>query len=113
MDLPCGKCIARSDCTHVQLDLVCAALSFISVGETPSNIIKRSFTKRQNFRLVQIESKQQKNCDCKIEIRFEKGRKHFGKRRKCLLPAFSPFPTMIFKGIFFKVVKSRDYVVKG
>ena len=30
------------------------------------------------------------------------GKKHCGKRRKCLLPAFSPFPTM-----FSKVVLSR------
>ena len=28
---------------------------------------------------------------------FEKGRKHCGKRRKCWLPAFSPFPTMFSK----------------
>ena len=29
----------------------------------------------------------------KIEICFGKGRKHCGKRRKCWLPAFTPFPT--------------------
>ena len=34
-----------------------------------------------------------------------------GKRKKCWLPAFSPFPTMFSKG-FFKVVESRDCVVK-
>ena len=33
----------------------------------------------------------------KIEICFEKCRK-CGKRRKCWLPAFSPFPTMFSKG---------------
>ena len=37
----------------------------------------------------------------------------FGKRRKCWLPAFSPFPTMFLTGFFFRVVKSRDCVVKG
>ena len=39
------------------------------------------------------------------------GRKHCGKRRKCWLPAFSPFLTMFSKGFFCKVVKSQDYVV--
>ena len=28
--------------------------------------------------------------------------KHCGKRRKCWLPAFSPFPTMFSKGFFFQ-----------
>ena len=31
-------------------------------------------------------------------------RKHCGKKRKCWLPAFSPFPTM-----FFKTVTSKGY----
>ena len=62
------------------------------------------FTKRQNFRLVQIESicRRQNKCDWKIEICFGKGRKHCGKRRKCWLPAFSPFPTMFLKGFFIQ-----------
>ena len=42
----------------------------------------------------------------KTKISFGKGRKH------CGLPAFSPFPTMFSKGFFYKVVKSRDCVVK-
>ena len=29
------------------------------------------------------------------------------------LPAFSPFPTMLFKTLFLRVVKSRDYMVKS
>ena len=40
-----------------------------------------------------------------------KVKKHCGERRKCRLPAFSSFPTMFSKVPFFKVVKSRDYVV--
>ena len=39
--------------------------------------------------------------------------KHCGKRRKCWLPAFSPFPTMFSKAVFSRGVKSRDCVVKG
>ena len=36
-----------------------------------------------------------------------------GKRRKCYLPAFSSFLTVFFKAVFFRFVKSRDYVVKS
>ena len=46
-------------------------------------------------------------------ICLAKGRKHCWKRRKCCLPAFSPFPTMFSKAFFFRVVKSRDCVVKS
>ena len=42
-----------------------------------------------------------------------KSRKHCGERRKCWLPAFSPFPTMFSKAFFSRGVKSRDRVVKG
>ena len=38
----------------------------------------------------------------KIEICIGKDRKHCGKRRKCQLPAFSPFPAMISKGFFLQ-----------
>ena len=46
----------------------------------------------------------------KTEILYGMGRKKCGKRRKCWLPTFSPFPTMFSKGFFFRVVKSRYYV---
>ena len=36
-----------------------------------------------------------------------------GKRRKCWLPAFSPFPTMFSTVFFLMVVKSQDCVVKS
>ena len=48
----------------------------------------------------------------KFEICIWKSRKHCGKRRKCWLPAFSPFPTMFSKAFFSRGVKSCDYVVK-
>ena len=38
-------------------------------------------------------------------------RKHCEKRRKCWLPAYSPFLTMFSKVLFFRVDKSRDCVV--
>ena len=37
------------------------------------------------------------------------GRKHCGKRRKCWLPAFSPFPTMFSKGVIVRVVKANIF----
>ena len=49
----------------------------------------------------------------KTDILFGIGRKHCGKRRKCWLPALSPFPTMYSKGFFFRVVESWDCVVKS
>ena len=52
------------------------------------------------------------NVTKKIEISFSEGRKHCGKRRKCWLPAFSPFPRMFSKGFLFSVFKSWDFVVR-
>ena len=36
-----------------------------------------------------------------------------GKREKCWLPAFSPFPTVFSKDFFLRVVESQDCVVTG
>ena len=36
-----------------------------------------------------------------------------GKRGKCWLPSFSSFSPMFSNGFFFRVVKSRDRVVKS
>ena len=54
------------------------------------------------FRLVKTESicRRQNKCNLKTETCFGKGRKHCGKRRKCWLPGFSPFPTMFSKATF-------------
>ena len=59
-----------------------------------------SLPKDKNLGLVEIESicKRENKCDKKLEICLGNGRKHCGKRRKCWLPAFSPFPTMFSKG---------------
>ena len=66
-------------------------------------------TKRQNSRLIQIESicRQQNKCNPNIKICFENGGKHCGKRRKCWLPAFSPFPTMFSRAFFSVSLKVR------
>ena len=52
-------------------------------------------------------SKKEKKCDFKIELDLGKVRKYFGKRRKCWLAAFSPFPTMFSKGLPTRCVNSR------
>ena len=78
-------------------------------------IIDQLFSKQQNFRPVQIKRicRRQNKCDSKIEIYCIKGRKHCRKRGKCWLPAFSSFPTMFSKGFLYRVIKSRDCMVKG
>ena len=35
-----------------------------------------------------------------------------GKGEKCWLPAVFPFPTMFLNGLYLRVVKSLDFVVK-
>ena len=56
------------------------------------------------FRLIQIDSicRRIHKYGWKIKISFGKGRKHCGKRRKCWLPAFSPFPTLFSKRLPFQ-----------
>ena len=44
---------------------------------------------------------------------FDRVENTLGKRRKCRLQAFSPFPTLFCKAFFFRVIKSRDCVVKN
>ena len=36
-----------------------------------------------------------------------------GKGKKCWLPAFSPFSTMLSEGIYLVIVKTQDRVVKS
>ena len=43
---------------------------------------------------------------------FDRVENFAGKRRKCWIPAFSPFPAMFSKGFFLRIGKSRDCVVK-
>ena len=77
--------------------------------------LKLNFTKRLNFRLVQTESicRPRNKCNFTTEILVGMDRKHCRKGRKCWLPAFSPFPTMISKAFFSRFAKTRDCVVKS
>ena len=36
-----------------------------------------------------------------------------GKWSKCWLPAFSPFPTVFYKDVFFRIIKSWNCVEKS
>ena len=67
------------------------------------------------LRLLQIQSicRRQNDCESKIEIGVGKDRKHCWKRRKCWLPAFSPFPTMFSKAFFSRGVKKSGLCGKG
>ena len=49
------------------------------------------------------------------ELKFVLGRPEniMGKGEKCWFPSFSPFPIMFPKGLFLRVVKSWDCVVKS
>ena len=49
----------------------------------------------------------------KMMISFFDRVENTGKRRKCWLQAFSLLPTVFSKALFFRVVKSRDRVVKS
>ena len=48
------------------------------------------------------------NMSSKFKIYFRKRRNHCGKRRKCWLPAFPPFPHNVF---FFRVVQTGECLV--
>ena len=90
--------------------------SFIKVHSQISCMhFSEIFTKRQKLGEVQIQSicRQQIDINSKFETCFGTGRKHCGKKRKCWLPAFSPFPARFSKGFLPWVVKSRDCLVKG
>ena len=59
------------------------------------------------------QSKLKAFADKKIHVDFLRGRrgngrKHCLSKRKCWLPAFSPFYTMFSKGFSYRVVKSQN-----
>ena len=59
-----------------------------------------NLTKQLNSKPVQIGStcRQQNQFDSKIENCFQQVRKHCGKKKKCWIPAFSPFSHCFQKG---------------
>ena len=81
-------------------------------------VMKSGFNTLPNDKLsdlLQIESlcRRQYKCDSKVDVCCRMSRKRCGKRRKCCLPAFSPFPHNVLKSFFSGVVRSRDCEVKS
>ena len=76
---------------------------FLTVVKCQDCVVK-VFARRQNFGLVQIEGtcRPHNKSGSNIEIHLWQGRKHCWKRRKCWLPAFSPFPTMFSKVLLIR-----------
>ena len=69
--------------------------------------------KNVDFSKVKAFANNKSNVTQKLKFALGKGRKYCGKRRKCWIPAFSPFPTIFSKGFFLRVVKSWDCVIKN
>ena len=69
-------------------------------------IALKLFTKLQHFQPVQIQrgADNKINVTQKLKIVFGKDEKHFEKRRKCWVPAFSPFLRLFSKVPFLGVV---------
>ena len=65
------------------------------------------FTIQQNSRLDQIMSilRRQNRSNLIVEFCLERVKNIVGKRRKCWLPALSPFPTMFLKASFSRSLK--------
>ena len=62
-----------------------------------------TFSQTTNFRLFQNE----RVCRRQFQIRTD--RKHWGKRRNCLLQAVSSFPTVFPKDLYYRHVWERVY----
>ena len=79
-------------------------------GITYSAWGKNAFNSLQNEKILDV-TKLKAFADDKINVAemmipvFSRVKKHCGKRRKCWLPAFSPFPTMFSKGLSWGSLK--------
>ena len=67
-------------------------------------VVTQLFTRRKNLGLVQIKSICRRQINVNEKLKFGLGRveKHCRKRRKCWLPAFSPFQCNVFKSPLFQ-----------
>ena len=68
-----------------------------------------------NFRLLQTETvcRRQFLTLWKVAKSLQKGRKHCGKRRNCMLWAISPFSILFPKDLYCRHVKARASLGKG
>ena len=102
-------------CTHVKkglLTLDCFLQAIFPFPVMFSNTLDADmFKSLPNVKSLDW-SKVKTFADNKINVNeklfwFEKGRKLCGKRRKCWLSMFSPFPTMFSKALHHRIGKSR------
>ena len=90
----------------MDIDITFYLIQSISLNTLPNDKISDRF-KLKAFADDKIDVTE------KLKFVFGRVENIVGKRRKCWLPAFSPFPTMFSKGFFVRVVKSLDCVVKS
>ena len=74
----------------------------LRIAKSLDYMVNAFLPKQQNFWLFKIQSTCRWLNKCDSKFCFRKGRKHFGKRRKCWLPAFFPFLKMFSKDLFLK-----------
>ena len=103
----CQRCIFI-DGENEPMDYQRHGLPFMAIQRNA--VPNRNFFDRSQLKAF---ADNENKCNLKKEILFGMGGKHCGKRRKCWLPAFSPFPTMFSKAFFSRGVKSRDCVGKS
>ena len=75
--------------------------TFMSIVR-PINLLNHIWTGKK----LKAFADDKKKCYSKIEICFVKDRKYCGKRRKCWITAFSPFPTIQSEVYLLRAVKA-------
>ena len=109
--LPNDKILDWSKLKAFANDILKLAKRMVFVSDRVENIVGKG----ENAGYIKSQSicRRQNKCNLTTDVLFWMDRIHCGKRRKCWLPAFSPFVAMFLKAFFFRVVNSRDYVVKS
>ena len=92
-----------------------SSVSYFIGTPKPGFVWKRVNTLQDDKNLYLSDSKTFADDKIKVgqlfEFFLEKIKKNRMKRRKYWLSTFSPFPTMFSKSLFFRIVKTRAFVV--
>ena len=86
--------------SKIRLHIQCSQIVIYTIHRSESH--STAYELIPPFVLDQIQSicRRQSKCNWKIVVWFGKGSKHYGKRLKGCLLAFSPFPTIV--NVFIK-----------